>query len=74
VFETSKITELPVADKTVILLGPGDDGREVVWTFHPGDPVAPSIVPVESSTLTVLTVARAKALGFALAKIRLKAP
>jgi hypothetical protein len=32
----------PVTDKATLILGPGDDGKMMSWTFHPGDPVRPS--------------------------------
>jgi len=34
----------PEVGHAVVLLGPDDDGSEVVYTFHPGDPAAPSTV------------------------------
>lgn len=30
------------AEHVVILIGPDNDGFDCVWTFHPGDPIAPS--------------------------------
>ncbi|HEY9790649.1 MAG TPA: hypothetical protein V6D22_09645 [Candidatus Obscuribacterales bacterium] len=32
----------PVTDKATLIVGPGDDGKMISWTFHPGDPVRPS--------------------------------
>ena len=61
------------AFETWIILGPGDEdgvSGEVVWTFHPGDPVGPSRLEVKDvPDGTVLTKAKAMELGFDLAKI-----
>ena len=32
---------------TVAILGPGDDDKEILWTFHPGDPIPPSEIRME---------------------------
>lgn len=60
----------PEVDFTVLLLGP-DDGKEVVWTFFPGEPINPSQVKAEGSNAhgTQVSVADAIALGLEWAKI-----
>jgi len=71
----------PEVGHAVVLLGPDDDGSEVVWTFHPGAPAAPSTVgaptgpraSLERATClsnATVTVARALELGFTTAKVR----
>lgn len=58
-------------DEIVLLVGPGDDG-DVVWTFFPGLPVAPSDFTGEEQGLShgsVITASEAIKLGFDLAKI-----
>jgi len=41
----------PRVGHTVILLGPAgqDDPTEIVWTFHPGDPIRPSMVNLKDA-------------------------
>lgn len=39
--------KLPEVEEIVMLLGPGDNGRPVVWTFHPGAPIRPSQLTAE---------------------------
>jgi hypothetical protein len=61
-------TPIPV-DFTVIILGE-DEGHEVVYTFHPGAPVAldrNDMIPERNGQ--TLTVAEAKALGFTTANL-----
>lgn len=53
---------------TVILLGPSDDG-DIVWTFFPGDPVAPSVMTPSAETESVQTAQDAIDLGFDYGKI-----
>lgn len=55
-------------DHTVILLGPGESGP-IVWTFFPGDPVAPSTSTPNEKTRSAKTVRDAMALGFMYGKI-----
>jgi len=56
-------------DFTVIILGK-HEGEEVVFTFHPGDPVDPSQVQVEPG-MHGKQVAVAEALGMGLAKAKI---
>lgn len=66
------------AHETWIILGPGEEDGvhgEVVWTFHPGDPVGPSRLEAKDvPDGTVLAKAEALALRFDLAKIESPAP
>lgn len=32
----------PVTDHVTMIVGDGDNGKPIVWTFHPGEPVRPS--------------------------------
>lgn len=58
-----------VVPQTYVIVGMEGD-KEVVFTFHPGEPVRPSIVSVENlSHGTTVTKSEALALGFNLAKI-----
>lgn len=59
----------PVVDFTVIILGP-EDGVEVVFTFHPGEPVRPSQVQHETGMHgQQVTISEAQSLGLEMAKI-----
>jgi len=49
----------PVVEHVVALVGPGDDGKPVLWTVHAGDPIIPSRVAKEFAEITV-SVAEAK--------------
>ncbi len=61
----------PRVQTTTIILGPGGDGAEVVWTVHPGLPIPPSQVPAASvAGRTETTAAEAYALGLRWAKTR----
>mgnify|MGYP001577513979 FL=1 len=54
---------------SVLILGP-EQGEEVVFTFHPGDPVVPSKVKVEPGMHgKTVTVAEALVMGLETAKI-----
>ena len=53
---------------TMIILGKEDD-KEIVFTFHPGEPVSPSTVPASGMHGKVITIAEAMALGLTTAKI-----
>jgi hypothetical protein len=55
------------ATHTTMLLGPSEDG-EIVWTFFPGDPVAPSAVPAAVHAGRTVTVREALELGIRHAK------
>ena len=60
----------PEVDYTIAILGPNKEtGGFDLWTFHPGAPVAPSIVSVTGRHGEEITVAKARELGFDLAKI-----
>lgn len=54
---------------SVVLLGP-HEGKEVVWTLHPGDPIMPSTLRASSvpEDKRVITVAQAQSLGLRFAK------
>jgi len=56
-------------DYTVVILGE-EGGREVVFTFHPGDPIRPSSVPSEGRAGSCISVAEALSLGLEFAKIQ----
>jgi hypothetical protein len=57
-------------DFTVLILGP-EQGHEVVFTFHPGDPVVPSQVQTAPGLhKKQITVSDAIALGLVTAKIQ----
>lgn len=59
----------PRVDMLVMILGP-EQGVEVVYTFHPGPPLAPSTLPAEGRQGTRIPVSEARALGFEFVKIR----
>jgi hypothetical protein len=57
-------------DFTVILIGP-HEGNEVVWTFHPSDPIMPSVVDAgEGVNGKEITVDEAIKMGFEYAKLK----
>jgi hypothetical protein len=59
----------PEVDFTVIILGP-EGGVEVVFTFHPGEPVRPSQVQCETGMHgRRVTIAEAQEMGLAMAKV-----
>ena len=59
----------PEVEETWLIVG-NEDGHNVVYTFHPGEPVRPSVVEVKDCPNgTKLTKEQAIALGFDLAKI-----
>jgi len=53
---------------TVAILGQ-EEGREVVFTFHPGDPIRPSSVPSEGRSGRVVSPAECLELGLLMAKV-----
>ncbi len=60
----------PEVDFTVLLLGPDrETGKEVVWTFFPGEPISPSSVPAAGNAGRQVTAAEAIGLGLEWAKI-----
>lgn len=74
---TGKVTPVvvgvlgPQVDFTVLLLGPDrEPGKEVVWTFFPGEPINPSQVDSKDFPHgTTVSVAKAIGLGLEWAKI-----
>lgn len=57
-------------DFTVALVGPGDNGEDIIWTVHPGDPIRPSSLEATDETSgKTLTAAEAIRLGFGFAKV-----
>jgi hypothetical protein len=57
-----------MASYTVIIIGE-HEGKNVVFTFHPGAPVRPSTLPSEGNVGKVLTKGQALAMGLQHAKI-----
>ena len=55
-------------DFTVVILGE-HEGAEVVFTFHPGDPIAPSLVPAEGQHGREVSIEEALSMGLEMAKI-----
>ena len=55
-------------DFAVCILGM-EDGREVIFTFHPGDPIPPDTIKAEDLGRSSITVAEAKSLGFVYANL-----
>ena len=59
----------PEADFTTILLGPGGD-KEIVWTFFPGPPIAPSSMPwTQELADSIMTAGDALDAGFKYGKL-----
>ena len=59
----------PKTDFATLILGE-EQGKEVVFTFHPGAPVRPSEIPVDAlEGRTKITVREAMALGFTTANV-----
>lgn len=55
---------------TWLILGPDEDGREIVYTFHPGEPIAPSEVDARvHKPGTLMLASDALALGLTHAKL-----
>lgn len=61
------VATIPV-DFAVIILGV-DEGREIVFTFHPGEPIAPSTLPASLLAGSRMTAAVALEHGLTHAKI-----
>jgi hypothetical protein len=55
-------------DFAIIILGE-DEGREIVFTFHPGEPVAPSTLPASMFKGARMTAAEAMDHGLTHAKV-----
>ena len=53
-------TEGEYVDYTTLIVGP-EAGREVVYTFHPGDPIRPAQVPADVDTTAISNIAALKA-------------
>lgn len=64
--------DLPSSPFTVIILGQYE-GREIVYTFHPGEPIRPSSVAADRDGQRV-TVDQAVRLGLEYAKVTGRAP
>ncbi len=66
-------TRLQNVGHTTLILGPRENGEEeIVWTFHPGDPIDPSEVFTKKGALkkgNILTHAEALVLGFTHTKV-----
>jgi hypothetical protein len=59
----------PTVDFTVAILGPHPkDGRETLYTFHPGDPVPPSRIEAQLEG-QILTPSQARKLGLEWVKL-----
>ncbi len=56
-------------DTATIILGPDQDGAEVLWTVHPGQPVVPSTVPSAEVAGRKMSPDESGALGLRWAKI-----
>lgn len=55
-------------DHTVLIVGQ-EAGREIVFTFHPGNPVPPSTIPARDTDGRIVDAETARAMGLTLAKI-----
>jgi hypothetical protein len=60
--------ELPRVAHSVLLVGRGKDGRRIVYTVHPGDPVRAASVRNPALAGRTVTAREALDLGFSLAK------
>lgn len=59
----------PETNFATLILG-DEQGKEVIFTFHPGQPVRPSEIPIEAlEGKTRITVREAMALGFTTANV-----
>lgn len=69
-FVEANVVGVPGADVDfcVLIVGP-DDGREVVYTFHPGAPITPSRMRSEDCPAGNITAAVAVKMGFEWAKV-----
>lgn len=59
-YPTIAATSGEYVDYTVLITG-DEQGRRVVFTFHPGDPIRPSQVPADADTTAVSDIATLKA-------------
>ncbi len=62
-------TSMPMVDFTVALIGPGDNGQDMIWTVHPGHPILPSTLKAEGDVEKAVTRDEAWAAGFEFAKV-----
>jgi hypothetical protein len=65
---SDKVTECTYSLFTTIILGQ-EDGREVVFMFHPGEPIKPSRIPAEGNIGRTITGKEALEMGFKFAKL-----
>lgn len=69
VVSAAAVPQRPVAGFTIVILGE-EQGREVLFTLHPGEPVRPSSVQTEPGMHgTTVTVAEAINMGLTTAKV-----
>lgn len=52
-----------------LITGPGDDGKDIIWTFHPGEPVPVTQTLSEDFKEEQITVHAARKLGMVYAKV-----
>tara|TARA_Y100000287_G_C14218877_1_gene355084 strand:+ start:928 stop:1617 length:690 start_codon:yes stop_codon:yes gene_type:complete len=62
--------EATEVEHTILIVGPFQDKEEIVYTFHPGDPIRPSSMRPSEATDNAKTAADAIALGFDYGKIK----
>jgi hypothetical protein len=60
--------ELGIVNYTTLVVGP-ENGEDVIYTFHPGDPIRPSTVSAQEWAGKTVSPAEAIALGLEYAKI-----
>lgn len=59
----TKPTKGMAVNYVVALVGPGDDGEDVLWTIHAGPPIRPEGLPTAEWAGRTVSVAEARALG-----------
>ena len=60
-------------DFSVALIGPGEDGKDMLWTVFPGDPIQPSTVHVEGIPEVIAVPAKhAAKVGIKWAKVEVQ--
>lgn len=64
-----KLEDQLIVDFSVIILGP-EDGKEVVYTFHPGDPIRPTMVDKAKWKNETVNIVQALERGFRYGKVR----
>lgn len=65
---TSLVGEMADVDFTILIIG-SEEGKDVVFTFHPGMPIRPSSIPAEGLAGKMVSVTEAINLGLQYAKI-----